>query len=169
VPVQLHLHVRRFVCDNPACPRVTFAEPLPEVVARSARRTTRRADQHQQRAVTVGGALGRRIAQRQGMPVSADPLIGLARRAILPDRPTPTALGVDAWAYRNGQDYKTSLVDLDTHQPVDLLPEHTASAVATWLQEHPGVARIARDRAARLPMARHKGLLTPFRSPIAFT
>jgi len=32
LPVQLHLHVRRFMCDNPACARVTFAEPLPEVV-----------------------------------------------------------------------------------------------------------------------------------------
>jgi transposase len=35
LPVQLHLHVRRFMCDNLACPRITFAEPLPEVVARS--------------------------------------------------------------------------------------------------------------------------------------
>jgi transposase len=97
LPLQLHLHVRRFLCDNPAWARVTFAEPLPEVVARSARRTIRLAHAQRDLALDVGGELGARIAQRQGMPLSPDTLLRLARRAPLPERPTPQALGVDEW------------------------------------------------------------------------
>src|SRR2546421_5586485 len=37
--VRLSLRVRRFRCQNQACHKRTFVEPLPEVVARSARQT----------------------------------------------------------------------------------------------------------------------------------
>jgi hypothetical protein len=39
--VGLNLSVRRFCCRNPACPRQTFAEPLPGWLNRRARRTQR--------------------------------------------------------------------------------------------------------------------------------
>jgi hypothetical protein len=97
LPVQLHLHVRRFLCANAACPRATFSEPLPEVVAPFARRSTRLADQQRRLGLDVGGELGARIAQRHGMPASPDTLLRLARHAPLPERPTPHALGVDEW------------------------------------------------------------------------
>ena len=37
VAVRLHLHVRRFFCDQPTCPRAIFTERLPGVGAPSAR------------------------------------------------------------------------------------------------------------------------------------
>lgn len=42
--VRLQLHVRRFLCQNTHCPRKTFAEPFPDLIAAYARRTTRQAD-----------------------------------------------------------------------------------------------------------------------------
>ena len=33
IPVTWTLKVRRFFCDNPACPKTTFAERLPTIVA----------------------------------------------------------------------------------------------------------------------------------------
>ena len=100
VPVTLHLHVRRFLCRHPACPRATFSEPLPEVVAPSARRSVRLANEQRQLGQEVGGSVAARIAQRQGMPASPTSILRLVRRTRLPEAATPTVLGVDEWADR---------------------------------------------------------------------
>jgi transposase len=55
-------------------------------------------------------------------------------------------LGVDDWAWRKGQDYGTILVDLDLHRVVDLLPDRAAESFSEWLQQHPEIVTVARDR-----------------------
>lgn len=39
------------------------------------------------------------------------------------------------------------LVDLEQHRPIDLLLERTAGGIAEWLQPHPGVEIVTRDRS----------------------
>jgi transposase len=60
--------------------------------------------------------------------------------------PTVRVLGVDDWAWRKHQKYGTMLMDLEQKRVVDLLPVRSASSLAEWLREHPGVEIIARDR-----------------------
>src|SRR3954466_14582296 len=55
-------------------------------------------------------------------------------------------LGVDDWAWRKRQSYGTILVDLERHRVADLLPDRSAESLTLWLQKHPTVEVIARDR-----------------------
>jgi transposase len=145
--VQIRVRVRRFRCLNPCCGRCTFAEPLIGIAVRSARRTTRLAEIQRSVALATGGEPGARLARRLAIPVSPDTLLRLILRTPAPPRSTPPVLGLDDWAYRKGHRYGTILVDLARNQVVDLLPDRQAGTVSSWLQAHPGVVIIARDRA----------------------
>ena len=145
--LRLLLHVRRWRCLNSSCSRKTFSEPLPGLLAPSAQRTLRLTTALQELGLALGGEAGARHSQRQSMPTSPDTLLRLTRIISIPERATPRVLAVDDFACRKGRTYGTILVDGEEHHPVDLLPERSAAALATWLQEHPGVEIITRDRA----------------------
>src|SRR5262249_46485936 len=56
VAFRLRLHVRRFFCDQRACPRAIFTERLPGLVAPYGRRTLRLARLVELVGMVVGGA-----------------------------------------------------------------------------------------------------------------
>ena len=157
VPVRLRLHLRKFVCPNPDCPRAIFVERLPTVVAPFAQRSLRLADDQRHLALEHGGEAGARSAARTGMPTSPDTLLRLARSTPSSGSPSPTIIGVDDWAFRKGRTYGTVVVDLEAHQVIDLLPDRTATTLETWLKEHPGVTIISRDRAGAYADGAAKG------------
>jgi transposase len=146
-PVHLVVLARRFRCRRSDCPRRVFCERLPAVTAAYGRRTHRLVEALQALGLALGGRPAARLAVKLHTPTSRMTFLRLVRALPDPAARTPRVLGVDEWAFRRGRRYGTILVDLEQRQPVELLPEATASALTSWLQEHPGAEIISRDRA----------------------
>jgi transposase len=164
-PTLLLVRVRRFRCTAPACPRRTFAEPLPGVAQTRARQSDRLRAVHRTIGLALGGNPGARHAAAMGVPISRTTLLTRVRTGDAVPGPAVSVLGVDDWAWRKGQRYGTILVDLERRRVVDLLPDRSADTLAAWLADHPGVSAVVRAGAYAEGAARGRH---PGRRPLAF-
>ncbi|HET8841861.1 MAG TPA: transposase [Ktedonobacteraceae bacterium] len=82
------------------------------------------------------------------MPTSVNTLLRLVKREALPETEVPKAIGVDDFALRRGKTYGTMVVDLFTDRPFALLKDRTAQTLTRWLETHPGVEFMSRDRSS---------------------
>jgi transposase len=155
--VVLVIQVRRFRCLSSKCPRRIFAERLADLVAPYARKSQGLRQALEYVAFVAGGEAGARLARHLGMHTSPDTLLRLIRAAPQPDPGQPTVIGIDDWAYKRGLRYGTIICDLERHRAIDLLPERTAESTVTWLEGHPEVEVIARDRSGLYADAATRG------------
>ncbi len=148
VAVELRAIVGRFRCRNASCPRQIFCERLPEIARVYGRQTKRAAEIVRLIGYVAGGLPGQRLLARLSIATSDDTVLRRVREqpsgevAVTPIR----HLGVDDWAWRQGQAYGTILVNLDLPRVIDLLPERTAESFSAWLGQHPEIVTISRDR-----------------------
>jgi len=143
----LQVRVRRFRCRVRWCPQRVFTERVPRLARPWARRTERQRQSLQRHGVDLGGEAGARHCRAEALGVSARTVLRLVRQIALPETPAVRILGVDDWSKRRGQSYGTILVNLETRQVIDLLPDRTAETLVAWLRRHPEIEIISRDRA----------------------
>jgi site-specific DNA recombinase len=114
-------------------------------------------DAHRVIGFALGGEAGSRLAERLDMPTSPDTLLRRVKSRPGESSPPPRYVGVDDWAIRKGHRYGTILIDLERGSVLDILPGRDGEALKAWLEEHPGVEVITRDRAAAYAQAAAEG------------
>jgi transposase len=153
----LHLEVRKFFCRNTNCLRKIFTERVPDLLQPSARMTNRLRSALQALGLATGGEVGTRLAPKLGMQAAPTTLLRYQRAVFSSPTPKVRVVGLDDWAYKRGDTYGTILVDLERHQVIDLLPDRSSATVKVWLQGHPEIEVISRDRASSYADAARQG------------
>src|SRR5258708_473557 len=155
--VRLIVQVRRFFCTRWACARKTFAEALPDVAERYARRTLHLKEALVQLALALGGEAGARLGSALNLACSPDILLRCVRRVLLEPVGKPRVIGLDERAYRRGHRDGSIICGLGRHRPLDLLPDREVASVAAWLKRYPSIEVISRDRSAGFAEAARQG------------
>ena len=145
--ITLQLRVQKFFCINALCKRRIFTERLGGITAPWARKTKRLAEKLTAIGLALGGNAGVHLSQKLGFVVSRNTLLQMVRRIPLPPVITPATLGVDDFAFRKHHTYGTILVDLEQSRPIALLKDRESETLSAWLQAHPGVKTVSRDRS----------------------
>jgi transposase len=155
--VRLRVQVRKYFCDVTTCARKIFAERLTPFVEPWARVTRRLYQIVQIIGLATGGRLGVRVTDRLGIQTSRRTI--LRRIMALPSRAVErvSQLGIDDFSFRRGRKFGTILVDLQTHQVIDLLPDRTVETGASWMQAHPELEIVSRDRGGNYAAAARQG------------
>jgi transposase len=155
--VQLILRVRKFRCDTTDCPRRIFVERLTPFIEPWARMTKRLSQTIEAIGLATSGELGSRFSPRLGIVTS--PTTILRRTMSLPAQQSEqvSRLGIDDWSFRRGRQCGTILVNLSTHEIIDLLPDRETETAQSWMQAHPEIDLVSRDRGKDYAAAARKG------------
>jgi transposase len=151
--VRLAILVRRFFCTDAQCPRRIFAERLLGFARPYSRTTDRLRHAHEAVGSALGGEPGSRLTARLAISSSPDTLLRRVKQFEGGSPSPPRFVGIDDWAWRKGQRYGTIVVDLERSDIIDLLPDRDATTVKKWLNDHPGVELISRDRSSAYAQA----------------
>jgi len=154
--LRLLVQVRKCFCEVTTCARKIFSERLTPFVDAFARVTRRLYQIVQVIGLATGGRLGVRVTDRLGIQTTRQTIL----RRIMALETSPVGqvsqIGIDDFSFRRGRKFGTIIVDLQTHQMLDVLPDRTAETSATWMAAHPELKVVSRDRGGDYAAAARK-------------
>lgn len=156
--VMLLLHVRKFYCQEPMCPRRVFAERLPQLTVPHGQSSTGLRSLLYALVDESGGAGGARIAAEMGLQTTSRTLLRVLHAQPIAEPEPPRMIGLDDWAWKKRSRYGAIVVDLERHRPIALLEQRTVAVVAAWLRQHPTIQLVARDRSEEFAAAMREAL-----------
>ena len=146
-PIRLLLSVRKFFRRAATCPRKIFTEQLPELIKPSSRLTTRLRTLIQAIKSALNGKGGARLGEQIGFHFSRMTFLRALQLLPTPAVEHVRVVGLDDFAWKRGARYGTIILDLETHTLIDMLPDREAESVKIWLEAHPEIEFVSRDRA----------------------
>ncbi|MFC8727043.1 MULTISPECIES: transposase [Streptomyces] len=151
------LRVRRFRCQNPACPAVTFPEQVQGLNRPHSRFTPLPLGLLARIGLALAGRAGAWLTAVLGVATGRDTLLRLVKALPKPEVGAVEVLGVDDFSFRKGRHHGTVLVDMASHRPLHLFDGREGEDLAAWLRQHPEVRVICRDRSSGYGEGSHQG------------
>jgi transposase len=145
--VHLQIKSQMYFCINPACDAVTFTEELSGITGNRGQWTDRCEALILAIATNTNCESAARICKEMKIQISGDTVIRMMLRKVKAKKYFGEAIGVDDFAVRKGQNYGTMICDMETHQPIALLPGRDGEELKQWLKRNKQVKLVSRDRA----------------------
>jgi transposase len=156
--VVVDVQVRRLVCPVLGCRRQTFREQVPGLLERLQRCTTRLSGQVSAVVKELCGRVAARLARSLAVPVSFATALRVLRRIPVPTVRIPRVVGVDDFALRRRHRYASIVIDAETGERVDVLPDREAATLEAWLRGKKGIEVVCRDGSATYAEAIRRAL-----------
>lgn len=147
--VILKVEVSRYRCLNPKCSHSTFVEQCAGVTEKYQRRTPEQRRQLQDILGLVASTVGARQCASLGMGISPSTALRIVRGIRHEvDYASFKHLCIDDFATRKGREYRTLIIDADTHLPIEIVPSRDKADVAKALRKYKHATIISRDRSS---------------------
>lgn len=157
--VVLKVEVSRYRCLNPKCSHKTFTAQCDGLTERYQRRTLEQRRHLECTLGPVSANVGSRQCSVVGMPISPSTALRIVRGISHDiDYASIRHLCIDDFAARKGREYRTLIIDADTHRPLEIVPSREKDDVKKALRKYKKATLVSRDRSATYAKAIHEAI-----------
>ena len=167
--VVLKVEVSRYRCLNPKCSHKTFTAQCDGLTERYQRRTLEQRRHLECTLGPVSANVGSRQCAVVGMPISPSTALRIVRGISHDiDYASIRHLCIDDFAARKGREYRTLIIDADTHCPLEIVPSREKDDVKKALRKYKKATLVSRDRSATYAKAIHEACFYEFKRQMIY-